>query len=155
MMITICCLAGLTLTTGRAGAAVSSEPLRTTFGTVLTKVDGSRAAAALPDTIHCGGYISNPYQSGGAVRVDVHGECTAVVDNIYLSPAIYYSNGANVAERPENFPSTSAADRFAVTNCLGIDLEYFGYGLAIFTKAGYAGSPLVMSGRTPNVAIFC
>jgi len=154
-MITLCCLAGLTLTAGQAGAAVSSQPLKTTFGTVLTKIDDSKTSAALPDTIYCGGYVTNPYQSGGAVRVDIHGDCTSVVDNIYLSPAIYYSNGANVAERPQNFPSTSVADHFAVTNCLGINLEYFGYGVAIFTKAGYSGSPLVLAGRTPNVTIFC
>ncbi|MCS7476965.1 hypothetical protein ACFFQW_01690 [Umezawaea endophytica] len=154
MMTTLFCVAGLTLTVGQAGAA-AAKPLKTTFGTVLTKVDRSMATAALPDTIYCGGYVTNPYQAGGAVRVDIHGECTAVVDNIYLSPAIYYSNGVNVAERPANFPSRAAADHFAVTNCLGINLEYFGYGVAIFTKAGYAGSPLVLSGQTPNVTIFC
>lgn len=155
-MITLCCIAGLTLTTGQAGAAAApSKPLKTTFGTVLTKIDDSKASAALPETIYCGGYVTNPYQAGGAVRVDIHGDCTSVVDNIYLSPALYYSNGVNVAERPKNFPSTAVADHFAVTNCLGINLEYFGYGVAIFTKAGYAGSPLVLAGQTPNVTIFC
>lgn len=154
MTVVVACLAGMTLASGQAGA-VAKEPHKVTFGMTLTKIDASHATNALPETIYCGGYVTEPYQDGGAVRVDVHGECTAQVDNIRLVPAIYYSNGVNVAERPRDFPLTASADHFAVTGCLGINLSYFGYGTAIFTKAGYANSPLWLSGQTPVVSIFC
>ncbi|GAB3452222.1 hypothetical protein [Actinophytocola sediminis] len=154
MTIVVSCVAGLTLTAGQAGAA-PAQPQKVTFGMTLTKVDKSHATSALPETIYCGGYVTTPYQSGGAVRVDIHGECTAQVDNIYLVPAIYYSNGANVAERAENFPLTASADFFAVTGCLGLNLDYFGFGTAVFTKAGYANSPLWLYGQTPVASIFC
>ncbi|MBP2328345.1 hypothetical protein JOF56_008730 [Kibdelosporangium banguiense] len=159
------CVAGMILFAGPAAAGPARTSLSAagnstngkvaaSFSTTLTKTS-SQGGNTVTEVIYCGGYVSYPYIQDGAVRVDTHGECTAPVDNIWILSAIYLSNGSNLAERAKNFPGTDRADMFAVTGCLGMSLNYIGFGSATFTKYGYANSPLYMSGQTPVVPIFC
>jgi hypothetical protein len=153
----VACLAvGTGQATGTVERSVDgAKATRTvTFSTTLTKPADVKSRFAVQEIIACSGFITFPAQVGGAVRVDIHAECSAPVDNIRLVPAILI-NGVVMAERPENFPGVAAADRFAVFGCPGVPLTYVGRGTATFTKAGFVNSPFVLSGDTLPVSIFC
>ncbi|WP_018685872.1 hypothetical protein [Actinokineospora enzanensis] len=136
-------------------APASAAPARTPLHPVTFTTKLTRTTDGLTDIIYCGGYLTNPAQSSGAVRVDAHVECTAPVDNIYLSAALYLTNGGNIAERVDNFPNAQSADRFAVYGCPGVALSYYATGVAVFTKAGYGNSPLRLVAQSPNVTVSC
>ncbi|WP_433260440.1 hypothetical protein ACQPZF_24130 [Actinosynnema sp. CS-041913] len=125
-----------------------------TFSVKLTKTT-REGSVSKTDIIYCGGGVTDPYVSDGAIRADAEAGCSAEVDNIYLVAALYFGNGNNVAERVENFPKSKYATKFAPYGCLGMNLDIYSYGRAIFTKEGYENSPLDMAGRSPTRTLYC
>jgi hypothetical protein len=112
-----------------------------------------KGQAAPPDIIYCGGYVTYPYQSGSSVRADAVAQCSAIVDSIDLEVGMFKGGFLIVDNRsvgPANYNSYWVTDP-----CQGTTNTYSGAATAVFTKAGYANSPLIMKGTTPQVSITC
>lgn len=128
------------------------------FTVTLTSKSGSQLQLqnknAVEDIIYCGGTVSYPYVSGGRVRVDVEASCSDVVDTIEVGAAL--AAGSILVD--QQFASAGPAIGNGVqasSPCPGYSVAWAGAGAARFTKAGYANSPLVLSGQTPYVNITC
>jgi hypothetical protein len=163
--IAVACIAGLTFTAGPAAAA--DRPARVPLsasGTAskvfsVTMIRTSAAAPqqgnAVQEIISCGAWIFNPVRVGSDIRVDVVASCDGIVDKIEIGVGIEI-NGTLGPDSGKTSPGpTSALGHFVTTPCPGAAKTYRGAGFAVFTKAGYVGSPLGLAGATPRVSINC
>ncbi|MEV0391118.1 hypothetical protein [Nonomuraea sp. NPDC050643] len=123
--------------------------------TLTRKADTPKGVNAPADVIYCGGYLSLPYVSSlyGDIRTEIEVQCTAVVDSIDLYLNLYRDGSTTTTTK--RFNPANYGFHFSNFPCQGTTNSYFAGGTAVFTKAGYAGSPLVMNGTTPQVSLAC
>ena len=123
--------------------------------TLTRKADTPKGVNGAADVIYCGGYISIPYVNSlyNDVRTEIEVQCTAVVDSIDLYLNLYKDGSTTTTSK--RFNPANYGFHFSNAPCQGTTNTYFAGGTAVFTKAGYAGSPLEMSGTTPQVTLAC
>ncbi|MBB5781113.1 hypothetical protein [Nonomuraea jabiensis] len=123
--------------------------------TLTRKADTPKGVNAPADTIYCGGYLSIPYVNTlyNDVRTEIEVQCTAVVDSIDLYLNLYKDGSTTTTTKRYN--PANYGIHYSSAPCQGTTNTYFAGGTAVFTKAGYAGSPLVMNGTTPQVTLAC
>ncbi|MEO3869870.1 hypothetical protein ABGB18_13665 [Nonomuraea sp. B12E4] len=124
--------------------------------TLTRKADTPKGVNAPADVITCGGYLSIPYVNSlyNAVRTEIEVQCSAVVDSIDLY-IILYRDGYSINPGPQRYNPANYGIHYSSAPCQGTTNTYFAGGTAVFTKAGYVGSPLVMNGTTPQVTLAC
>lgn len=123
--------------------------------TLTRKADTPKGVNAPADVIYCGGYLSLPYVNSlyNDVRTEIEVQCTAVVDSIDLYLNLYKDGSTTTTTKRYN--PANYGIHYSSAPCQGTTNTYFAGGTAVFTKAGYAGSPLTMSGTTPQVTLAC
>lgn len=126
------------------------------YSVVLTRTAAAVAqnGQALPAVIYCGGGITNPTVVGGRVVADSTAECTDVVDTIEVAATLV----VNGVGQPWQIGSAGPSSRNGISAfaaCSGTTATYQSLGAARFTKAGYANSPLVMSGGSAQYSLSC
>lgn len=157
-VLAVACAAGTVLTAGTAGAADRPSVPLTAAGTAesftVTLTRTADASFGAQEVITCGGSVTNPYVTGGKVRADIKVSCDGVLDTIEVGVAIEI-NGALGPDSWRGLPKVTALNHEVTTPCPGTTAVYRSAGIAIFTKAGYVGSPLQLSGKSPRISIAC
>lgn len=121
---------------------------------VRTAAAVSTNGQALPAVITCGGSISNPTVVGAQVVANAVAQCDNLVDTIDLAATLVV-NGTGQPWKVVSAISVSSLGMSTFVACRGGSATYRALGAARFTKAGYANSPLVMSGGSANYSLSC
>lgn len=160
VVLAVACAAGTVLTAGPAGAADRPSVPLTAAGTAdaesftVTLTRSADASFGAQEVITCGGSVTNPYVTGGKVRADIKVSCDGVLDTIEVGVAIEI-NGALGPDSWKGLPKVTALNHDVTTPCPGTTAVYRSAGVAIFTKAGYVGSPLTLAGKSPRISLAC
>jgi len=151
-----------------AAAPLSSTPLTpdgttkadrhvTHVTTTLTRKVSTDAPYLTQDVIYCAGTISTPVVQdvpGFLPNTTVNAFCDQPVDSISVR-AIMLFNGQVFSQVPGGSVGSASATATAEGPCQAIPNSYQGFGDAVFTKAGYVGSPLYLFGYSPVVRGTC
>jgi hypothetical protein len=149
-----------------SGAPAPSTPLAaapgktvTHFTTTLTRTTAA-GSAAVQAVITCGAFITTPVVQdvpGNLPESTVVARCDAVVDSIDLFVTLRRTGPLvnDVSQQPGSFPFSDNGAVSTSLLCIAIPHSYQGFGYALFQKAGYVGSPLLLSGSTPIVTGTC
>ncbi|GAA1502437.1 hypothetical protein GCM10009677_37590 [Sphaerisporangium rubeum] len=121
---------------------------------VRTAAAVSANGQALAAIITCGGGISNPTVVGTQVVETATAQCDAVVDTIDLAMT-FVVNGGGLPWQITTGSNVSQVGNSRSVACTGGSATYQTLGAARFTKAGYANSPLVMSGGSATYTLSC
>ena len=120
-----------------------------------------RTAVAVPTSgqapaavITCSGGISNPTVVGAQVVADASAQCDALVDTIDLA-ITFVVIGTGLPWQITTGSNVSQVGDSRSVACPGGSATYQSLGAAQFTKAGYANSPLVMSGGSAPYTLSC
>lgn len=121
---------------------------------VRTAAAVSANGQAQAAVITCSGGISNPTVIGSQVVATASAQCDAPVDTIELA-ITFVVNGTGLPWQITTGSNVSQVGDSRSVACPGGSATYQALGAARFTKAGYANSPLVMSGGSATYTLSC